>query len=100
MLRYFGPILTPSLCHTLSHISSRDLLNYVTHLRPPIFSSRPTCIHTCLYRGFVLVHGGFCWGVCLGVFLSGRFRPGWFLSVPPSVRIYPLQQKTKHHFQF
>src|SRR6218665_805097 len=32
--------------------------------------------------------------------LSGRFRLGWFLSVHPSVRIHPLQQKTKHHFQF
>jgi len=32
--------------------------------------------------------------------LSGRFGPGWFLSVPPSVRKHPLQQKAKHHFQF
>jgi len=29
-----------------------------------------------------------------------RFCSGWFLSVPLSVRIHPLQQKAKHHFQF
>ena len=50
-------------------------------------------------QGFVLVRRGFCSGVCLG-FLSGRFCSGWILSVPPSVRIHPLQQKAKHHFQF
>src|SRR6218665_708750 len=61
----------PSLCHT-----SRDLLKYVTHLGPPIFSS--TCIHTCLYRGFVLIGGGFCSGVCLGFFgLEGFIRGGF-----------------------
>src|SRR6218665_3322770 len=82
-----------TLCHT-----SRDLLKYVTYLGPPpMFSS--ACIHTCLYRGFVLVRGVFVRGLS-GGFLSRRFRPGWFLSVPPSVRIHPLQQKTKHHFQF
>src|SRR6218665_4179713 len=50
-------------------------------------------IHTCLYRGFVLVRRGFCSGGLSGGFLSGRFRPGWFLSVPPSVRIHPLHRK-------
>src|SRR6218665_2688881 len=50
---------------------------------PPIFSS--TCIHTCLYRGFVLVRGGFCSGVCLGVvclegFVRGGFCPSLHLS--------------------
>ena|SRR6218665_1221493 len=49
-------------------------------LDPPIFSS--TCIHTCLYRGFVLVHEGFCSGGLSGVFLSGRggFCPSLLLS--------------------
>src|SRR6218665_3872165 len=47
---------------------------------PPIFSSR-AYMHTCLYRGFVLVRGGFVPGLS-GGFLSGRFRPGWFLSFP------------------
>ena len=39
-------------------------------------------------------------GVLSGGLLSGRFFPGWFLSVPPSVRIHLLQQKVKHHFKF
>src|SRR6218665_3594532 len=74
MLFYFGPILTLSLCHT-----SGNLLKYVTHLGPPIFSS--TCIHTCLYRGFVLVRGGFCSGVfCLKGFVLGGFCPSPLLS--------------------
>src|SRR6218665_2631693 len=60
-----------TLCHT-----SRDLLKYVTHLGAPIFSS--TCIPTCLYRGFVLVRGGFCSGVCLGVFCLEGFVRGGF----------------------
>src|SRR6218665_3814804 len=84
----------PSFCHT-----SLDLLKFVTHLGPPILSN--TCIHrpTCLYRGFVLVRGGFVRGVCLGVFcLEGFVRGGFCPS--PSVRIHPLQQKAKHHFQF
>src|SRR6218665_3017212 len=50
---------------------------------PPNFSS--TCIHTCLYRGFVLVRGGFCSGVCLGFFVwkvsfGVVFCPSPFLS--------------------
>src|SRR6218665_3032331 len=57
-----------TLCH-----ASRDLLKYVTHLGPPIVSS--TCIHTCL----CVSSRGFCSEVCLG--FSGRFSPGWFLSV-------------------
>src|SRR6218665_2831812 len=82
-----------TLCHT-----SRDLLKDVTHLEPPIFSSR--CIHTCLNRGFVLVRGGF-----VGGFVWGFFRKvlsGVVFVRPPSVRIHvhPLQQKVKHHFQF
>src|SRR6218665_801880 len=32
--------------------------------------------------------------------LSGRFCPGWFLSVPPSVRIHLLQQKATLNFRF
>src|SRR6218665_3661310 len=55
---------------------------YVTHLGPPNFSS--TCIHTCLYRGFVLVHGGFVrgfvWVFCLEGFVRGGFCPPSLLS--------------------
>src|SRR6218665_3613695 len=60
----------PSLCHT-----SRDLLKYVTHLGTPIY----TCLdlHTCLYRGFVLVRmqgflsEGFVWVFFVWKVLSG-----------------------------
>src|SRR6218665_3285431 len=65
---------------------------------PPIFSS--TCIHTCLYRGFVLVRGGFCSGVCPGFFLSGRFRPGWFLSVPLLSEYTHYNRKLNITFKF
>src|SRR6218665_3896199 len=59
-------------------------------------------MHTyiCLYRGFVLVRGDFCLGLLLFFCLPGGFCPGWFLSVPPSVRIHPLQHKANITFNF
>src|SRR6218665_18025 len=39
-------------------------------------------------------------GFLSGGLLSGRFCLGWFLSIPPSVRIHLLHQKVKHHFKF
>src|SRR6218665_3115562 len=39
-------------------------------------------------------------GLLSGGLLSGRFCPGWFLSVPTSVRTHLLQQKVKNHFKF
>src|SRR6218665_3861066 len=60
---------------------------------PPIFSN--TCIHTCLYRGFVLVLRGFVW-----VFLSGRFRPGWFFSVPLLSEYIHYNRKLNITFNF
>jgi len=44
--------------------------------------------------------GGFVQRVLSGGLLSGRFCLGWFLFVPPSVRIHLLKQKAKHHFKF
>src|SRR6218665_3213417 len=38
-----------------------------------------------------IFRGILCAGVLSGGLLSGRFCPGCFLSVPPSVRINPLQ---------
>jgi len=75
------------------------LSHIVTHLGTPIFSS--TCIHTYVFIGtFVLVRGG----SCLEGFVRGFFVWKVLLGVvfvrPPSVRIHPLQQKAKHHFQF
>src|SRR6218665_1627784 len=51
-------------------------------------------------QGVCVSSRGFLFGGLSGGVLSGRFRQGWFLSVHPSVRLHPLQQKTKHHFQF
>src|SRR6218665_2160445 len=78
-----------TLCHT-----SRDPLprKYVTY-DPPIFSRPSTKIpdKSPLYKFYLN---------CSRRFLSGGFCPGWFLSVPPPVTIYLLQQKVKHHFKF
>ena len=79
---YFWPIVTPSPCHTLSHIPGPQ--KYVTHLRPPIFS-RPSTKNpdkSPLYKFSLNCSWGFfVWGVLSGGLLSGRFYPGWFLSV-------------------
>src|SRR6218665_591951 len=79
-LRYFGPILNPALCHTLSHISGP-----------------PKVCHTSWSPQFLVVHAyilymslqGFCvssWGILFGGLiwglLPGRFRPGVFWSFP------------------
>src|SRR6218665_3795469 len=89
----FWPILTPSPCHT-----SRDPPKVRHTSRTPYFlvglvqnpGQKPSVqILSQLFAG-VLSEG----------LLSGRFGPGWFLSVPPSVRIHLLQQKVKHHFKF
>src|SRR6218665_1646241 len=93
-LTNFDPLSHVTLCHT-----SRDPLKYVTHLGPPIFSSTKKPDKNPLYKVSLNGSWGFCLGFCSGL-LSGRFCPGWSLSVPPSVGIPPLQQKLKHHFQF
>src|SRR6218665_2049844 len=87
----FGQFLPPS--PTLSHI-----------LEPPRFVSRPsTKIRTkapCA-NSLSIVCGVFVREGCLSDGLwFGRFCPGWFLSIPPSVTIHLLQQKVKHHFKF
>src|SRR6218665_2316242 len=81
-----------TLCH-----ASRDPLKYVTHLGPQ-FLIVYACIHV-LYRGFVLVCGGFCPGFFWGFFVR-KVLSGVVFVRPPSVRLHPLQQKDKHHFQF
>src|SRR6218665_1881576 len=97
----FWPIFTPpSPCHTLSHIPeppkvrhtsrtpSRFLVGLVQKTRPkaPLYKTTNYLSN---------VRGGYCPGV-----LSGGLLSGWFLSVPPSVRMHLLQQKVKHHFTF
>src|SRR6218665_3745778 len=81
----FGQFCWPTpvtLCHT-----SRDPPKVRHTSRAPIFSTNnpgqkpPVQILPQLLVG-VLSEG----------LLSGRFCPGWFFSVPPSVRIHLLQQ--------
>jgi len=89
----FGQFLPPlppvTLCHTspesTSHISDPS----------PIFS-RPSTKNpdkSYLYKFCLNCSRGFLSGVLSGGILSGRFCPGWFLSIPPSVGIHLLQQK-------
>ena len=89
--------LTP-LSHFVTH-PGRPLKN-VTHLgvAPPHFSRPSTKI---LYKFYLNCSRRFLYGEVLsGGPLSGRFCPGWFLSVPLSATIHLLQQKVKHHFKF
>src|SRR6218665_538989 len=99
-IKYFWPILTPSpvtLCHT-----SRDPPKVRhTYWTPPDFlvglvrkiRTKAPCTNS-----LSIVRECFCPGLLSGGLLSGRFCPGWFLSVPRSVRIHLLQQNVKNHF--
>src|SRR6218665_3089329 len=91
---------TPPPCHTLSHIPGPP--KSMSHISDPRFlvglvqksRTKAPCTNS------LNCSLGFCPGVLSGGLLSGRFRPGWFFSAPPSVRIHLLQQKVKHHFRF
>src|SRR6218665_3861291 len=88
----------PLPCHTLSHISGPPKVRN-TSRTPPILvvqKSRTKPPVQNLSQWFA----GFLFRGFVQDFLCGRFCPGCFLSVPPSVRILLLQQKVKHHFQF
>src|SRR6218665_1112425 len=74
-----------------SHISDpRFLVGLVQKIR-----TKAPCTNS-----LSIVREGICLGAFVRGFLSVRFCPGWFLSVPPSVRIHLLQQKVKNHFKF
>src|SRR6218665_420546 len=97
MSRYFWPILPPShLSHFVTHPGTHPKVRHTS--RPPIFirpsTKNPDKSH--LYKFSLNCSRGFL----SGGLLSGRFCPGWFLSITPSVRIHLLQQKVKHHFKF
>src|SRR6218665_321208 len=98
-LANFYPPPPVTLCHT-----SRDPpAKYVTNLGPPRFlvglvhktRTKAPCKNSSLNCSWGFLSGGFC----QGGLLSGRFYPGWFLSIPLSVRMHLLQQKVKHHFK-
>ena len=82
----------PSPCHTLSHIPRPPKIVRHTSWTPSPIFSRPSTKSpdkSPLYKFSLNCSRGFLsWGL-----LSGRFCPGWVLSIPPSVRIHPLQQK-------
>src|SRR6218665_797111 len=97
----FGQFYLPppvTLCHT----SREPPKVRHTSRTPPIFSRPSTKIpdKSPLYNFHLNCSWRFCPGGLSEDLLSGRFCPGWFLSVPPSVTIHLLQQKVKHHFIF
>src|SRR6218665_2073537 len=82
MSRYFWPILTPPLCHTLSHIPGPPKsTSYISD--PPIFTrpSTKTRTKTPCTNSLSIVRGGFCNGVFfLEAFVRGDFCPYLLLS--------------------
>src|SRR6218665_4196801 len=94
----FFPSPPVRLCHT-----SLDPSQSTTHISDPPFlvglvqKTRTKAICT---NSLSIVRVVFCPGFLSEGILSGRFCPGWFLSVLPSVRIHPLQQKVEYHYKF
>src|SRR6218665_1680782 len=84
-------------CHTLSHITGPRKVRHTSHPRFLLGLVQKTLTKGPCTNSLSIVRGDFCPGV---LSLSGRFCPGCFLSVPPSVRMYVLQQKVKHHLKF
>src|SRR6218665_693459 len=98
---YFWPILTPSPCHTLSHIPEPPQKKYVTHLGPPFLflggllqKTRTKILCT---NSLSIVHGVFSRGLYS---LVWKVLFGVVFVRSPSVRIHLLQQKVKHHLKF
>jgi len=91
----------PSLCHTLSHISEPPKVRHTSRPHPRFLVGlvQKTRTKAPCTNSLSIVHGAFCPGCVSGGLLPGRFCLGWFLSVPPSVRKYLLQQKVKHHIR-
>src|SRR6218665_2826591 len=90
------------LCHALSHIPRPP--KSTSHISdPPDFlvglvqnnRTKAPCTNS-----LTIVCGVFVWENLSEGLWFGRFCPGWFLSIPPSVTIHLLQQKVKHHFKF
>ena len=71
-----------TLCHMCT---SRDPQNYVTHLGPtppfPVGLVQKTRTKAPCTNSLSIIRGGFCSGFFSWGLLSGRFCPGWLLSV-------------------
>src|SRR6218665_1429538 len=65
---------------------------------PPIFSS--TCIHRPTCTCLCVSSRGLLFGGLSGGLLSGRFRPGWFLSVPLLSEYINYNRKLNITFNF
>src|SRR6218665_1146174 len=93
-LANFDPL---PLSHVVTHPGTPPKVRHTS--RTPHFSrpSTKTLTKALCTNSLSIVLGGFCSGV---LSLSGRFCPGCFLFVPPSVRMHVLQQKVKHHLKF
>src|SRR6218665_2420271 len=85
-LANFDPL---PLSHCVPHPGTPQSTSHISD--PPIFSrpSTKSPDKSSCTNSLLIVRGVFVQGLC----------PGWFLSIPPSVRIHLLQQKGKHHFK-
>src|SRR6218665_214639 len=94
----FLALLTPSLCHTLSHIPGPPKVRHTSRTPSQFLVGlvQKTRTKTPLYK----FSRNCSWGHLSRGLLSGRFCLGWFLSIPHSDRIHLLQQKVKNHFKF
>src|SRR6218665_3349799 len=100
MSRYFWPIFTP-LSHFVTHPGTPQSTSHNPD-PPPDFlvglvqkiRTKAPCTNSLSIVCGVFGRAGLSEGLWFG-----RFCPGWFLSIPPSVTIHLLQQKVNHHFK-
>src|SRR6218665_3835178 len=96
-LANFDPPLPVTLCHTsldppkVRHTSRTP--QFLVGLVQKTRTKAPCTNSFNCSRGFLS-------GCFVRESLVWKILSGWFLSVPPSVRIYLLQQKVKHRFNF
>src|SRR6218665_2650369 len=94
-VKLFSANFDPLPCYTLSHITGPPKVRHPSRAPPPILVGlvQNTWTKALCTNSLLIVRGGFCPGGLSGGLLSGRFCPGWFLSVPPSVRIHLITTK-------
>src|SRR6218665_3589657 len=81
---YFLPILTPSPCHTLSHIPGPPKVRHTSRTPPRVLVGlvRKTRTKAPCTNSLLIVHGGFCPGFCPGVVCLEGFVPRGFCPFP------------------